>query len=64
MTAPGVPRVPPENWIELAGRLGVPTLILVVSMFMLLPRIDQGLSTLDRVESTMTFMAARCGTVP
>jgi hypothetical protein len=46
--------------IELAFRLGVPTFVLVVGLFFLVPRIDRGIQIADRVEGQLNVLAVTC----
>lgn len=54
------PHTAGEAAYEIAFRLGVPTFILVLGMFMLLPRLDTGLATAQRVEVYLDVLAQQC----
>jgi hypothetical protein len=45
---------------ELAARLGVPTFVLVVGLFFLVPRIDRGIEIADRVDAKLQILAITC----
>lgn len=64
--SPSLPDVTVTNGglIELAFRLGVPTFVLVASMFLILPRLDRGLDTAQRVEVYLDVLAQNCMAAP
>lgn len=45
---------------ELAANLGVPTFTLALLLFIGLPRFDRALEHLDRVDATLSVIAASC----
>jgi hypothetical protein len=45
---------------ELVARLGVPTFVLVVGLFFLVPRIDRGIEIADRVDAKLQILANTC----
>ncbi len=45
---------------ELAGRLGVPTFVLVVLLIFIGPKIDHGIAVADRVDGELQIIAATC----
>jgi hypothetical protein len=45
---------------ELVARLGVPTFVLVVGLFFLVPRIDRGIEIADRVDAKLQILAITC----
>lgn len=50
-----------ETALEVVVRLGVPTLLLVVLMTTVMPRLDRGIAIAERVDATMAVVASRCG---
>ena len=51
---------PQVSLVEAAFRLGVPTFILVLGMYLMLPRIDSAIAVANRVDSQLTIIAASC----
>ncbi len=48
------------HYWELVARLGVPTFVLVVGLFVLVPRIDRGIEIADRVDAKLQILAITC----
>lgn len=46
--------------IELASRLGVPTFVLIVAMFLLAPRLDRQILLAERVDAELALLVASC----
>lgn len=46
--------------LDLAARLGVPTFVLAIGLFALVPRIDRGIEIADRVDAKLQVLAVTC----
>lgn len=60
MSQPPAPIATAAYMIELGVRLGVPTLFLVLGMFMILPRLDRGITIAERVDAQMSVFLSDC----
>lgn len=60
MNQPPAAAAVPGYLVELAFRLGVPTFILVLAMFMVIPRIDRGITVAERVDAGMSILISDC----
>lgn len=63
MTGPQSP-LDPQTWLSFVKDIGVPSVILLVVLLQVIPRVDRGIQIADRVDSTLVLVSAqlqRCG---
>jgi hypothetical protein len=51
----------PNGWGEIIKSVGAPTLITIILLTQFAPRVDRGILIAERVDQTLTIVAANCG---